>query len=560
MASQYKKTIILGLDYTQFSGGITECNNKMKVLDAEFGRATAEAGLYGTATDQLRIKQDYLRQKIELQKKVVEESARKLDQAKTSTDSNSKSVDQATKSYAKAQEKLFAMEKELGATGTEYEKTTKSAQSFGDTIRSVTDTLGLSASPAVEKFASMFDGVNAKVGEAIVVIGGLAGAFTGLSKDLADYADELLTTSSVTGLSVETLQELDYAAKLVDVDVSTMSSSMSKLTRSMDDARNGNAGLKEAFRDLRVNIVDSHGELRNAETVFYETIDALGKISNETERDAKAMELFGKSAKELNPLIESGSKQLKAYRDEAKELGIVLDEDAIKKAGEFKDSLDKLDSKVKNLKMRLGEALIPILEKVVDFLTKIPQDMLESIAVTGTVIVVVSALANAIIGLRTAANIAAIANVALGASGATATAGLSPLLVVLIAIAAALALVAGYYAITEAIENNTQKSVNNIQALAKQSNFGGTYNSGGRHFARGTDYFEGGEAWVGEEGPELVTLPRGSRIRSTKDSMMSGTTNIFNVTLDAKNVKDWQDIVDLMENEQTSYRVGRVGV
>ena len=560
MASQYKKTIILGLDYTQFSGGITECNNKMKVLDAEFGRATAEAGLYGTATDQLRIKQDYLRQKIELQKKVVEESARKLDQAKTSTDSNSKAVDQATKSYAKAQEKLFAMEKELGATGTEYEKTTKSAQSFGDTIRSVTDTLGLSASPAVEKFASMFDGVNAKVGEAIVVIGGLAGAFVGLSKDLADYADEILETSSVTGLSVETLQELDYAAKLVDVDVSTMSSSMTKLTRSMDDARNGNAGLKEAFRDLRINIVDSHGELRNAETVFYEAVDALGKISNETERDAKAMELFGKSARELNPLIEAGSKQLKAYRDEAKELGIVLDEDAIKKAGEFKDSLDKLDSKVKNLKMRLGEALIPILEKVVDFLTAIPQDMLESIAVTGTVIVVVSALANAIIGLRTAANIAAIANVALGASGATATAGLSPLLVVLIAIAAALALVAGYYAITEAIESNTQKSVSNIQALAKQSNFGGYYNSGGRHFARGTDYFEGGEAWVGEEGPELVTLPRGSRIRSNKDSMMSGTTNIFNVTLDAKNVKDWQDIVDLMENEQTSYRVGRVGV
>lgn len=35
MANNYKKTITLGLDYSEFSGGISECNRKMGLLDAE---------------------------------------------------------------------------------------------------------------------------------------------------------------------------------------------------------------------------------------------------------------------------------------------------------------------------------------------------------------------------------------------------------------------------------------------------------------------------------------------------------------------------------------------
>lgn len=69
MSNQYKKTIVIGMDYSEFSGGITEINRKMGLLDAEFRRATAEADLYGTSTDKLGIQQDVLRQKLELQKR-----------------------------------------------------------------------------------------------------------------------------------------------------------------------------------------------------------------------------------------------------------------------------------------------------------------------------------------------------------------------------------------------------------------------------------------------------------------------------------------------------------
>ena len=75
-------------------------------------------------------------------------------------------------------------------------------------------------------------------------------------------------------------------------------------------------------------------------------------------------------------------------------------------------------------------------------------------------------------------------------------------------------------------------------------------------------YFEGGTTWVGEEGPELVDLPRGSRIYSNRESrkmaaQAQGNTYYY-VTIDAKNVKEFNDIVRLAQNERVSYRVGRV--
>jgi len=45
-------------------------------------------------------------------------------------------------------------------------------------------------------------------------------------------------------------------------------------------------------------------------------------------------------------------------------------------------------------------------------------------------------------------------------------------------------------------------------------------------YADGTDYHPGGMAWVGEKGPELVNLPRGSSVMTNKESMMQGMTDV----------------------------------
>ena len=84
--------------------------------------------------------------------------------------------------------------------------------------------------------------------------------------------------------------------------------------------------MAKKFADLGVSITDtSTGQLRDAEEVFYDIIDALGGMENQTERDAAAMGVLGKSAQELNPLILQGSGALQELAKEAEAAGYVLD-------------------------------------------------------------------------------------------------------------------------------------------------------------------------------------------------------------------------------------------
>ena len=82
--------------------------------------------------------------------------------------------------------------------------------------------------------------------------------------------------------------------------------------------------------------------------------------------------------------------------------------------------------------------------------------------------------------------------------------------------------------------------------------YSGRVNVAGRN-ASGTDYWQGGRTWVGEEGPELVELPRGSRI--TPGSEATGTViNNYYMTIDAKNVKDFNDVVALAQQQKMALR------
>ena len=110
----------------------------------------------------------------------------------------------------------------------------------------------------------------------------------------SQYADDILTMSTVTGMSTESLQAYKYAAELVDTSMETLTGSMARNIRSMNSAREGTGAASQAYKALGISITDANGNLRDSETVYWETIDALGNVANETERDALAMQLFGK--------------------------------------------------------------------------------------------------------------------------------------------------------------------------------------------------------------------------------------------------------------------------
>ena len=120
-----KRTIYLGLDYSQFSGGITEINRKMGLLDAEFKHATQRAKNYGTETDELGLKEDYLTQKIALQTQKVEEAKRAYDAAMSSQQASQKEIDELDKRLLNERTKLEQLNGSLQQTKEDTEKRTR---------------------------------------------------------------------------------------------------------------------------------------------------------------------------------------------------------------------------------------------------------------------------------------------------------------------------------------------------------------------------------------------------------------------------------------------------
>ena len=201
---------------------------------------------------------------------------------------------------------------------------------------------------------------------AIQAVKRLAQAMVDAVSDAADYADEILTLSRTTHLSTETLQEFQYMAELVDVSLDTVTGSLTKLTNNMQTAAEGSGAAADAFAALGIDVVGSDGHLRNAEDVFYEVIDALGQMTNETERDAYAMDIFGRSAQELNPIIDAGSDALEDFAEEAHDMGYVLDRDALESLGEMDDSFERVQRQMEAVRNQIVVALAPAISDIAD--------------------------------------------------------------------------------------------------------------------------------------------------------------------------------------------------
>lgn len=191
-----------------------------------------------------------------------------------------------------------------------------------------------------------------------------------MGKQASVMADDMITLATKTGLSTDKLQEYGYAARFVDTEVSTITGSMIKLTRSMSST---SEETTNAFKRLGVSVTDSKGHLRDTETVFWEAIDALGKMKNETERDSIAMTIFGRSAQDLNPLIKAGSDTWKQYSQEARDAGLVLSGDGMNALGSFNDALQRMDATFDAVKNQIMAALAPAFQTIADKVTDVAQ-------------------------------------------------------------------------------------------------------------------------------------------------------------------------------------------
>jgi len=249
------------------------------------------------------------------------------------------------------------------------------------------------ASPMLTQLGNVSADVAEKTKKISAAAAGVGVALLGNAYNAALAADDLNTLAKQTGFTTDELQKMQYASDLIDVSVDAMTGSMKKLTSNMSSGA-------EVFGTLGVAIYDSEGNMRNATDVWYDSLEALSQVENETERDALSMQLFGKSAADLSGIIDDGGAALKDLGQEAEDLGLVLDQDALDAANEFNDAMDKMKARTSAALLKVGNALaktlVPAIEKVLEFVTKMVEWFTKLDGSTQKTILIIAGLVAAI--------------------------------------------------------------------------------------------------------------------------------------------------------------------
>jgi chromosome segregation ATPase len=283
----------------QTTSTVNKLDGEIEGLNGELEKADAACKKSGNSTESLKDKQEILGEILGKQSEKVSTLQDALETSKSAFGENSDETKKWQNALNSAEKELNGTQQELKNVDNQMQSTSKSTSTFGEALKAIL------AADVIKSSVKM-------LGDSIKDVGKyMSDAITGA----AAYGKEISLMSEKTGVSTENLQKFQAAARTTGVDVDTFTSTLARSIRSMNSASSGSGAVSKAYSELGVAVTDSNGQLRNSEEVYWDTIDALKNMSNETQRDAYSMQIFGKSAMELNPIIKRGSEGFREITD-----------------------------------------------------------------------------------------------------------------------------------------------------------------------------------------------------------------------------------------------------
>lgn len=576
----------------EYKQAISEIGSGMKVLDSEMRKVQSAYAQNADSVEALSAKNDVLERKISTQTEKIEYLRAALQQSAEKYGEADKRTMQWQTSLNNAEAELNNLNNQFDENKQKIADSSKEMGNLGDVVNGLTSKLGIQLPDSMKSSMNAMGSLDAS---SLALAGGFAAvaaaivkvekAMISMTKESAAFADNIITLSMQTGQSTQQLQEFAYASELIDVSVDTLQGSLTKLTNNMQDTMNGTGNAKASFDELGVSVTNAvDGSMRSANDVFYETIDALGQVKNETERDAMAMDIFGRSAQDLNPLIIQGSKTLKAYADEAHNMGYVLDDEALSALGAVDDAYQRLQKTQEGVKNQLAVEFAPYLEEFYGDVTTMVKDGGKAIKDSG----IVDAFG---MMLETVGDILNPMSDLSGNRVPALTNALRPLAEVMALIADTADFFAGLFTLDFKKMGNAlgfgyasgngnkyqtlqdsyaakswgssasdlSKAYEEAVARGDSSTLGITEDEWRRRYlggnAAGTDNWSGGWTKVNENGLERIYLPSGSRIQTASETRYtSGDT--YNTTVYVDHVEDLDTILRIAKNARITARMG----
>lgn len=175
-------------------------------------------------------------------------------------------------------------------------------------------------------------------------------AYTKIAGDFADLAAQ-------TGLTVELMSELETALKDSGTTVEAFAKNVVKMQKAIFEAASGSKAASETFAALGLDVAKLMA--MSPDDQFVAIAEALSKVQNPTQRLGFALEIFGKSAEKLMPILSGGASGIAAFRAEAQRLGLSLSGDAAEAADALGTQIEILQDQTIRIAVAIGEALAP---------------------------------------------------------------------------------------------------------------------------------------------------------------------------------------------------------
>lgn len=581
----------------EYKAAIADINSGLRVLSSEMKLTAAQFEDNGKSMEALTATGDVLERQVLSQKEKIETLKAALQNSAEAFGESDSKTQRWRVSLNNAETELIRMERELRGNQEAIREAAEAAQEADKAFEDMSDALGENAEAAednktildklrgvfgqtegeAKNLGDMAEDLAGKLGitlpdgakqaldtlgdvnaETAMLAGGAAAAAGAVAKIVSALID--LTTEQATSataianiaetinMSVEATQEWDYVLKTVGSSIEEAQGDLSAFQEKILKASQGSGEAAEMFAKLGVNLYDQNGKLRDTESVLMDTVHALQLMADETDRNATSSILLGGTGEKLIPIYNDSAEALQHLIDKKHELGI-LSGDEVETLKDVSEALRDYEESVNSAKDIVAVEFAPALEAFYKMAGEGVLDLGEAAEQSGLVnffsstLDLVTSLAPAIEILGTL----------LGACGPIIDAFAISLGLAADAISVVLNLLAALVNVLDFDFAGAGDNIANIGEIFTGKN-SATSRAWGNAFNASGDYsFDGGFSWVGENGPELAYFPQGTRIFNNQDSRSMGG-DVYNITIDAKTIKEFNDIIAIVKAKRRTDR------
>lgn len=546
----------------QFKKALREVNQGLRVNQSNMRLVEEQSKKTGDAQKALQAKMDALSDTINSQKDKVALLEQALAKSTEKTGEGSKATMQWQEKLNNAKRDLIKMENELDDYAQKQKEASDETDAMGSTAKDAGKSLGNDLKKGAEKGkVSLGDLKNSALATG-AAIAGVVTAMVNMTLEVGQSAEEIKNKSQTMGMSMTEYQEWDYIMKSVGYSAEQASGDFAALAERAKDAAMGTGEGAEVFDALKISVKGAGGQLKSQNELFVEVIKKLQKMKDETQRNAYASQLLGTTGEELIPILNMSAQELEALRLKAHETGSVMSDEAVNGFAEMNQANREMEQRFNAAKIQLATVLMPVLTDFFNLVSNIPGPVYGIVAAIGALIGIYKAATTVMKMMSVVNTILAGTNTAVGTTAIAAGAGMSKLILPIIALAGIAAILMGSsILISDALSgagNAAQVAQQNLQAMQKSV----------PAYATGTRSAKRGWAIVGEEGPELVEMGGGERVYNARQTrrMLSGggatyvdrstTQYIFKVD----DIETYNQIMQKLKRQKMNLRQGYVGV